>query len=89
MDGRTVQFKVEEGEKGVDNRSVDLHKQRECFVNDIRRSSLHDRLVEVQRSGGLETTLVRDFSAEGMKVSLRVNEVVSTSFFARQFGSDR
>ncbi len=70
MDGRSIRFKVVVGEG--ENR--------------------HNRLTEVQEvSGGggkggkkkKTTTLVRDFTPEGMSVTLTVNNVISTSFFSR------
>lgn len=44
-------------------------------------------LLETQRSRGKTTTLLREFSADAMRVTLRVGDVVSTSVFLRQVSS--
>ncbi len=69
MDGRSIRFKVVAGE----------------------RDNIHNRLTEMQEiSGGRgkcgkkkTTMLVRDFTLDGMSVTVSINNVVSTSFFSR------
>ena len=62
----------------MDGRSI-----KSIFVND-----LPNRLTEVQYGATVNTTLVRDFSQDRMKVTLIANDVVSTSSFRRTDGGE-
>jgi hypothetical protein len=71
----TVKFRL--GENGtdvtMDGRSVEF----------VVEKTGPNQLVEVQKSGGKTTRLVRDFSEERMDVTLTINAVVSSSVFGR------
>ena len=65
---------------GVPGTDVTMDGRRVKYV--IRRTGLN-QLIEEQTSDGTTTKLVRDFTADGMGVTMSVNDIVGSSVFRR------